>query len=315
VTAYLIRRLGTSLVILAGISVFIFILLHAVFPSPAIVVLGPRASPAAIAAWNAQNGFDEPVIVQYLHYMNALFHGNLGYSYKLNQSVAALFQERWARSLYLSGMALALAVLIAIPLGIYQAVKRNSFGDQAVTSVAFTAYAMPDYLLYLIAIQIFALSFHVFGFEASQSNSLIAVIGDWHDMTLPIACLTLLILAGYSRYMRSSALETLAQDYIKTARAKGLPERLVLFRHLVRNACLPMITLVGLSIPALLAGNLIAEFVFNYDGLGLLFFNSLGNEDYPVLIAYTLIGAVLTVLGNLMADIALTVADPRIRLS
>jgi peptide/nickel transport system permease protein len=159
------------------------------------------------------------------------------------------------------------------------------------------------------------LSFHVFGFEASQSDSLIAVIGDWHDMTLPITCLTLLILAGYSRYMRSSALETLAQDYIKTARAKGLPERLVLFRHLVRNACLPMITLVGLSIPALLAGNLIAEFVFNYDGLGLLFFNSLGNEDYPVLIAYTLIGAVLTVLGNLIADIALTVADPRIRLS
>ena len=133
-------------------------------------------------------------------------------------------------------------------------------------------------------------------------------------MAVPIICLTLLILAGYSRYMRSSAIDTLAQDYIKTARAKGLPERLVLFRHLVRNACL-MITLVGLSIPALLAGNLIAEYVFNYDGLGLLFFNALGNEDYPVLIAYTLIGAVLTVVGNLVADIALTVADPRIRLS
>jgi peptide/nickel transport system permease protein len=140
-------------------------------------------------------------------------------------------------------------------------------------------------------------------------------MGDWHDMALPIICLTLLILAGYSRYMRSSAIDILAQDYIKTARAKGLPERLVLLRHLVRNAFLPMITLVGLSIPALLAGNLIAEYVFNYDGLGLLFFNSLGNEDYPVLIAYTLIGAVLTVLGNLVADIALTVADPRIRLS
>jgi len=302
-------------VILFGISIFTFLLLHAVYPSPAIIVLGPRSSPAAINAWNHQNGFDEPVIVQYWQYMYAVLHGNLGYSYKLNQTVATLIGERWAFSAYLSGVSLSLSVLIAIPLGIYQAVKRNSFGDQAVTSVAFTAYAMPDYLLYLIAIQIFALSFHVFGFEASQSNSLIAVIGDWRDMTLPIACLTLLILAGYSRYMRSSALETLAQDYIKTARAKGLPERLVLFRHLVRNACLPMITLVGLSIPALLAGNLIAEFVFNYDGLGLLFFNSLGNEDYPVLIAYTLIGAVLTVLGNLMADIALTVADPRIRLS
>ena len=300
--------------ILFGISIFTFVLLHAVFPSPAIIVLGPRSSPAAINAWNHQNGFDEPVIVQYWQYMYAVLHGNLGYSYKLNQTVATLIGERWAFSAYLSGVSLLLSVLIAIPLGIYQAVKRNSFGDAAVTSVAFTFYAMPDYLLYLIAIQVLALTFPVFGFEASQSTSMIGVVGDWHDMTLPIACITALILAGYSRYMRSSALDTLAQDYIKTARAKGLPERLVLLRHLVRNACLPMITLVGLSIPALLAGNLIAETTFNYNGLGLLFFNGLQNEDYPVLLAYTLIGAVLTVLGNLVADIALTVADPRIRL-
>ncbi len=314
-TAYLTRRVGTSIVILIGISIFVFILLHAVFPSPAIVVLGPKASPAAVKAWNADNGFDAPVIVQYWNYVVAVLHGNLGYSYKLNQSVAALFGERWERSLYLSGAALVLAVLIAIPLGIFQAVKRNSIGDNVATSVAFTAYAMPDFLLYLVAIQVLALTFPIFGFEASQSSSLISIIGDWRDMTLPIICLTLLILAGYSRYMRSSAMDILAQDYIKTARAKGLPERLVLFRHLVRNACLPMVTLVGLSIPALLAGNLIAEEVFNYDGLGLLFYSSLENEDYPVLLAYTLIGAVLTVLGNLLADIALTIADPRIRLS
>ena len=314
-TAYLIRRAGTSLVIVIGISVFVFVLLHAVFPSPAIVILGPKASPQAIAAFNAQSGYDEPVIVQYWHYLGGLLHGNLGYSYKLNQSVAALFGERWARSAYLSGMGLLLAILIAIPLGIYQAAKRNSLGDQAVTAVAFTTYAMPDYLLYLAAIQVFALSLPVFSFEASQSTSIVTVIGDWREMTLPIICITLLVLAGYSRYMRSAAMETLAQDYIKTARAKGLPERLVLLRHLLRNACLPMITLIGLSIPSLLAGNLIAEYVFNYPGLGLLFYNSLGNEDYPVLIAYTLIGAVLTVAGNLLADIALTAADPRIRLS
>jgi peptide/nickel transport system permease protein len=302
-------------VILFGISIFTFVLLHAVYPSPAIIILGPRASPAAINAWNAQNGFNEPVIVQYWQYMYAVLHGNLGYSYKLNQTVATLIGERWAFSAYLSGTSLILSILIAIPLGIYQAVKRNSFGDGVLTSAAFTAYSMPDFLLYLIAIQVFALTFHVFGFEASQSSSMLAVIGDWHDMTLPIVCITMLILAGYSRYMRSSAIDTLAQDYIRTARAKGLPERLVLLRHLVRNACLPMITLVGLSIPALLAGNLIAEATFNYDGLGLLFYDSLQNADYPVLLAYTLIGAVLTVLGNLAADIALTVADPRIRLA
>jgi peptide/nickel transport system permease protein len=315
VAAYLIRRLGTSVVILIGISIFIFALLHVVFPSPAIAVLGFKTPPSTIKAWNRENGFDAPLIVQYWHYLVGVLHGNLGYSYKLNQSVASLFGERWARSAYLSGASLVLAILIAIPLGIYQAVKRNTVGDTAVTALAFTAYAMPDFLLYLIAIQVFALTFTIFGFEASQSNSLITIVGDWHDMTLPIVCVTLLILAGYSRYMRSAAMETMAQDFIKTARAKGLPERLVLFRHLVRNACLPMITLIGLSIPALLAGNLVAEYVFNYDGLGLLFYSSLTNEDYPVLLAYTLIGAVLTVLGNLVADIALTVADPRIRLA
>jgi peptide/nickel transport system permease protein len=315
VTAYLIRRCGTSIIILIGISIFVFGLLHIVYPSPARVVLGPRASLVAIAAWNASHGFGGSVFAQYWHYVDGVLHGNLGYSFKLNQSVAALFKERWLLSAYLSGTSLVLSVLIAIPLGIYQAVKRNTAGDNVSTSLAFIAYAMPDYLLYLIAIQIFALTFKIFSYQASQSNSLITVVGDWREMTLPIVCMTVLVLAGYSRYMRSAAMDTLAQDYIKVCRAKGLPERLVLFRHLTRNACLPMITLVGLSIPTLLSGNLIAEVVFNYNGLGLLFYNSLQNEDYPILLAYTLVGAVLTVLGNLMADIALTVADPRIRLA
>jgi peptide/nickel transport system permease protein len=315
VTAYLIRRLGTSIVVVLGVSIFIFFLLHTIYPSPAIDILGPKASPPAIAAWNKANGFDRPWIVQYVHYMNLLVHGNLGFSYKVNQSVAALFGERWARSAYLSGIALLLALVIAIPLGIYQAVRRNTVGDNVLTSLAFTTYAMPDFFLYLIAIQALALSLPIFSFEASQSLSLWTVMGDWHAMTLPIVTLTLLIVAGFSRYMRSTAMDTLAQDYIKAARAKGLPERLVLLRHLLRNACLPMVTLVGLSIPALLAGNLIAETVFNYPGLGLLFYNSLGNSDYNVLLAYTLIGAILTVTGNFVADIALTVADPRIRLA
>ena len=229
--------------------------------------------------------------------------------------MAALFQERWERSAYLSGISLLFAVLIAIPLGIFQAVRRNTIGDNIATTLAFVTYAMPDFFLYLIAIQLLALTLPIFGFEASQSTSMLTVMLDWRDMTLPVVCLTLLIVAGYSRYMRSAAMDTLAQDYIKVARAKGLPERLVLLRHLVRNACLPMITLIGLSIPALLAGSLIAETVFNYPGLGLLFYDSLGTADYPVLLAYTLVGAVLTIAGNLVADIALTVADPRIRLA
>ncbi len=312
---YLIRRTGTSIVVITGISVFIFGLLHYIYPSPAIDVLGLRTNAVTLAAWNKANGFDDPWIVQYLHYVGQLLQGNLGYSYKLNQSVVSLFSERWLRSAYLTGSSLVLAVVIAIPLGIYQAVKRNTVGDNISTSLVFITYAMPDFFLYLIAIQIFAFTFPIFSYEASQSASMLGIIRDWHAMTLPIVTLTLLIVAGFSRYMRSAALDALAQDYIKAARAKGLPERLVLFRHLIRNACLPLVTLIGLSVPALLAGNLIAEAVWNYPGLGLLFFNSLGLADYNVLLAYTLIGAALTVVGNYLADIALAVADPRIRLN
>jgi peptide/nickel transport system permease protein len=315
VTAYLLRRIGTSIIVLIGISIFIFLLLHVIFPSPARIVLGLRANDAQINAWNKSNGFDRPWIVQYLSYMNGLIHGNLGYSYVENQSVVSLFQERVARSVYLSGISLLFAIIIALPLGIFQAVKRNSLGDNVLTSLAFILYSMPVYFLGIILIQIFALSFPLLSFEASQSTSLLTVMGDWRAMLLPILTLTLIQVAFFSRYMRSASIDVLAQDYIKVARAKGLPERLVLLRHMVRNASLPMITLIGLSLPTLLAGNLVTEYLFNYQGLGLLFFDSLGKEDYPVLLAYTLIGAVFVVLGNLVADIALTVADPRIRLA
>jgi len=315
VTAYLLRRLGTSIVVLIGISIFIYLLLHAIYPSPARAVLGLKANNAQINAWNQENGFSRPVIEQYLSYMNGLLHGNLGYSYADNQTVASLFAERLARSIYLSGMSLLLAILIALPLGIFQAAKRNSLGDSVATSAAFILYSMPSFALGLILIQVFALSFPIFSFEASQSTSIWTVILDWRAMFLPILTLTLITVALFSRYMRSSSIDVLAQDYIKVARAKGLSERLVLMRHLVRNASLPMVTLIGLSLPFLLAGNLITEYLFNYQGLGLLFYNSLGKEDYPVLLAYTLIGAVFVVVGNFVADIALTVADPRIRLA
>ena len=314
-TAYLLRRIGTSIIVLIGISIFIFLLLHAIYPTPARDVLGLRANNVQVAAWNKENGFDDPVIVQYLRYMRGLLHGNLGYSYSENQSVNSLFAERVARSAYLSGISLLLAIVIALPLGIFQAVKRNTLGDNIATSLAFILYSMPVFFLGIILIQVFAISFPIFNFEASQSTNVFVVIGDWHSMFLPVLTLTLLTIANFSRYMRSSSIDVLAQDYIKVARAKGLPERLVRSRHLVRNASLPMITLIGLFLPALLAGNLIIETLFNFQGLGLLFYNSLGKADYPVLLAYTLIGAVFVVIGNLAADFALTVADPRIRLA
>jgi peptide/nickel transport system permease protein len=174
---------------------------------------------------------------------------------------------------------------------------------------------MPPFLLGLILIDVFAFRLGIFPplVPSSQTSTFQALIHP-RDYVLPIATLTLINVASFSRYMRSSALDNLAQDYIRLARAKGLSNRAVLYRHLLRNACLPMITLVGLSIPDLIAGNLLVEVLFNIPGLGLLFWNALQQGDYPILLAYTVLGGILTVLGNFAADIAVTVADPRVRL-
>jgi peptide/nickel transport system permease protein len=313
--SYLLRRLASAVVVILGIMLVTFSMLHYISPSPGRIVLGSRASAAAIAAFNKEHGFDNSLAHQFLTYVNQTIHGNLGYSYKQNQSVSALFKENAGRSALLSGVSVVLAVLIAIPMGIFQAVKRNSFLDYTLTGVSFTLYSMPIFFISLLLIDIFTLQTHIFPFEASQATSVIGVLKQPRSMVLPVVSLVALSVAGYSRYMRSSALDNLAQDYIKVARAKGLPERKVLWRHLVRNSSLPMVTLIGLSIPDLLAGNLITEQVFNFPGLGLMFFNSLGTEDYPILLAYTLVGGILVVVGNFVADIALTLTDPRIRLT
>jgi peptide/nickel transport system permease protein len=316
---YLIRRAATSVVILFGISILAFWMLHVIGGPPGRAVLGLRASLVSVNAWNLSHGFDRALPLQYLTYVNLLLHGNLGESYKLNETVNAVIAQHAPISAYLSGLGLFFSLLIAFPLGIFQAVRRNTVGDNLITTAAFVTYSTPVFLLGLLLIQVFAISLPLFPVGAnaavSQDSSLWGAISDPRAMVLPVATLTAVSVASYSRFMRSSALDALAQDYIKAARAKGLPERLVLLRHLLRNASLPMLTLIGLSIPLLLAGNLITEAVFNYPGLGIMFINALQNEDYPVLLAYTLIGGVLTVIGNYVADIALTVADPRIRLA
>ena len=298
-----------------GVAAITFALLHALAPSPVQAVLGPKATPQAKAAWNKSHGYDRPEIIQFFSYVGQLARLKFGYSYKQGQSVSALFKENAGRSAYLSGAALLLSLLIALPLGILQALKRNSALDYAMTGLTFFLYAMPSFLLGLILIQLFALDLHVF--PPGVSDNITTAWGAFthpRQLFLPIITLAAINVASFSRYMRSSALDNLAQDYIRLARAKGLSERAVLFRHLLRNSCLPMITLVGLSIPDLLAGNLLIEYLFNYQGLGLLFYNALTTEDYPILLAYTTLGGMLTVVGNLIADIAVTVADPRVRL-
>ena len=312
---YIIRRLGVAVIVIVGVAAITFAILHYLSPTPAYTVLGSKATRAAIISWDKQHGYDRSEIAQFVSYLGGIVHGNFGFAYKFNQSVAALFKEDTGRTVYLSGAALLLSLIIAVPLGILQAVKRNSPVDYAATAINFTLYSMPSFFLGLILIQLFALDWGIFPPGVSDN-----VTNFWGALThprqlfLPIITLALLNVASYSRYMRSAALDELAQDYIRLARAKGLSEKTVLMRHLLRNACLPVITLVGLSIPYLVAGNLLIEVLFNYPGLGFLFYQALGQEDYNVLLAYTLLAALLTVLGNLFADVAIAAADPRVRL-
>jgi peptide/nickel transport system permease protein len=314
-TGYIIRRLAVAVVVTFGIALITFALLHYLSPSPVYDVLGAKAQPAAVKSWNQLHGYDRPELAQFFSYIGHLLHLDFGYSYKLSQSVSALFKENAGRSAYLTLAALVLSLIVAIPLGIAQAVKRNSAGDYTVTTLNFVLYSMPSFFLGLILIQFFALDWGIFPPTVSDSiTTTWGAITHPRQLLLPIVTLAAINVASFSRYMRSSALDNLAQDYIRLARAKGLSERAVLFRHLLRNACLPMITLVGLSIPTLLAGNLLIEVLFNYQGLGLLFYSALGSQDYNILLAYTILGGILTVLGNLIADIAITVADPRVRL-
>ena len=313
-TVYVLKRLGVSLLVLLGLSFVVFMMLHFISESPARAVLGQQASPQAIAAFNAENGYDRPVMLQYLSYLADLLRGDLGRSYKLNEEVAVLLWQNAGRSAVLSLTGLVLAVAIAIPLGIAQAVRKNSVFDRTASTVSYLLYATPSFLIALLLIAIFSQAIPIFPPEASQSNSPWAVFIDPRAMALPLITLAVTNVVVFSQYQRSSALEQLGQDYIRVARAKGMPERMVLTKHLLRNACIPLITLVGMQIPMLLAGNLIVESVFNYPGLGLLFLNSLHREDYPVLLAYTLLGGALTVAGNFIADLVVARADRRIEL-
>jgi peptide/nickel transport system permease protein len=312
---YIIRRILIAILITVGIAAITFELLHLISGSPVHQVLGRGARPDQIAAWNRTHGYDKPLVVQFWTYLRHLAVLDFGYSYKQGQSVAQLLKGNAGRSIYLSGAALVLSLLIAIPVGIAQAIRRNSIGDYTMTTLTFVLYAMPPFFLGIILIDIFAFRLNLFPpLVPSSITTTSSAIAHPREFFLPILTLTAVNIASFSRYMRSSALDNLAQDYIRLARAKGLSQRAVLYRHLLRNACLPMITLVGLSIPDLLAGNLLVEVLFNIQGLGLMFFNALSNGDYPVLLAYTILGGMLTVIGNLFADVAVTVADPRVRL-
>jgi peptide/nickel transport system permease protein len=309
VTGFIVRRLIQAVIVTLGVTIITFALLHALPGNLAREILGNRATHGAIAQFNQQNGLDKPVYVQYWDFLDKLLHGNLGFSFKQERTTDSLLASDVPRDLVLGGVSLILSLIIAVPVGILQAVRRNGPADYAATGISFLLYSMPQYAIAILLIQFLSISFHVFPAEAPQGG----LFSQPSALVLPIASLTLVSYAQFSRYMRSSAIDTLAQDYMRTARAKGLPERLVLWRHLVRNSMLTVITLVGLSIPYILTGTLIIEQVFNYPGAGLLYYNAALGNDYEVMLGITVVVGVVTVLGNLVADIAYALLDPRIR--
>jgi peptide/nickel transport system permease protein len=310
---YSLRRLCQAVIVLLGLTVLVFVLEHIIPGNLARAILGPRASAGAIGAFDRTNGLDRPLVSQYWTFLSHVVHGNLGYSYRLNQSVDSLVAHELPNDLILVGIATALALLIAVPLGVAQAVRRNRALDHAATGVAFLLYSMPSYWLGLLLIAGLAIGVHVFPPEAPQAATAAGVLADPRALVLPVATLTLVNVALFSRYMRSAAIDTLAQDYVRVARAKGLPGRVVIIRHVLRNSLVPVVTLLGLCIPAVLTTGLVVEYVFNFPGLGLTYFNAAVNADYPVELGITVIVGVATVLGSLFADLAYAVLDPRVR--
>jgi peptide/nickel transport system permease protein len=313
VTGFLARRAAQAVVVVIGVMILTFILIHMVPGSAARAVLGTRATPGKIAIFNATYGLNRPLYQQFISYVDQVVHGNLGTSYTQDQPVLTLIVQRLPKDLILLGISTLLAVAIALPLGIYQAVRRNRLSDHVLSGVSFTLYSMPDFFFAIMLIAIFSVQLHLLPPEAPAATSAIGILADPRALVLPVLTLTMVSVAGYSRYMRASAIDTLAQDYLRVARAKGLPQRLVLSRHVLRNSVLPVVTMVGLSFPSIVAGAVIAEEVFNYPGMGLLFFQAATSHDFPLLLGSTLVVGVATVVGNLAADVAYGVLDPRIR--
>ena len=312
-TGYILRRVGQAVIVVLGVTAVTFILEHIIPGSLARAIVGNRASPAEIAAFNHANGLDHPLIEQYATFLRRLAGGNLGYSYRLNQSVDSLVLHQLPNDVLLVGTALVLALLIAVPLGMAQAVHRGRAADHLATSATFALYSMPSYWLAILLIAALSIGLRAFPAEAPQAATVGGLLADPRALVLPVATLTLVNVALFSRYMRAAAIATLAEDYVRVARAKGLPGRLVLSRHVLRNSLISVTTLVGLSFPAVITSGLIVEYVFNVPGVGLTYYNAAVNADYPVELGITVLVGVVTVLGNLLADLAYAALDPRIR--
>lgn len=325
-TRYVARRMLSAIPLVLGIATIVFFVLNVAPGGPAGYLTRPGIPPEVLEQVRRSFGLDQPVHVRYVKWLLALFQGDFGYSFSRGRPVAAVIAEILPNTLVLSGCALLGAFLVGMAVGIVQAVRRSSLLDSALSVVTLFFYSMPSFWLALMLMLAFSLYARnvwewPFFFPASGMQSAgYAGLSPWErvldrawHLVLPALTLVLVLAAGIARYMRASLLEVIHQDYIRTARAKGLSEGRVIFRHALRNALLPVITLLGLYLPVLFSGTVFVETVFAWPGMGKLVVDSIGQRDYPVVMAGSFVFAILVVLGNLLADVLYAVVDPRIR--
>ncbi|PLR77965.1 peptide permease [Bacillus sp. V3-13] len=316
---YIIRRFLVFIPMLFVLTIAVYALIHAAPGDPiAGRLLDPNIDPAAIEKQREALGLNDPVHVQYWNWVKNAAKGDFGQSiaYK-GRSVSDLIGDRIINTLYLGTFALILTLIVGIPIGIYSARKPYSLLDYGATAFGFFGLAVPSFFFGLVIIYFFSIHLGWFPSQGSVSSpgltGMELFVDRLHHLILPGITLGLAGTASYMRYMRSEVLDVLGSDYIRTAKAKGMTDRTVLYKHTLRNAMIPIITLLGFEIGTLLSGAIITEGVFQFPGIGTLFITSIGNRDYPVIMALNLMFGFFILLGNLLADIFYSIVDPRIR--
>ena len=314
-TQYLTRRLLHSLVLLLGVTVMSFVLLKNTPGGPlSIYRENADVTRADVARLRQQLGLDDPVPVQYVRWVGNLVRGDWGDSLVTNERVIDRIVQRLPATLLLMSTAYALTLVIAIPVGVVAAVRQYSWFDYLATGVAFIGLSMPVFWFGLLLILLFAVQL------GWLPTSGIGTIGSGFDpidsikhLIMPTCVLALVFAGGYTRYLRSSMLDVVGRDFVRTARSKGLPERMVIMRHAFRNALIPLVTLIALDVPELFTGAVVTETIFAWPGMGRLYLESLARLDYPVLMAILTVSALLVIISNLLADTVYAYLDPRIR--
>lgn len=317
---FIIRRLIQTIPLLIGITILTFLLANAVPGSPVTgLEFNPKTKPEDIQRIKESLGLNDPLYVRYFTWFSHVIRGDLGLSLKTFRPVSGQIKAKIPNTLILTGTALLLALIISIPVGVYGAVRRNSAFDQVSTATAVAGFSMPTFWLGLMLILLLAVKFKEWGLPSLPAGGAYDLRGGGgffdrvKHLIMPAFALAFVQMAAWTRYIRSQMLEVLNQDYMRTARAKGLKDNFVIFRHGLRNAVLPLVTLLGIAIPDLFGGALIIEQIFTYPGMGKLGFDAALQKDYPMVMGITLVAGTLVIFGNLIADVIYGLLDPRIR--